>query len=615
MTGAWTEHRLVRRFMRQDKGSIILEGVVSLGIIAVLTLGYTNVSTSATISQRTAVNESIAVQAAQDALEKAKATSWSDVGTDVASTSIVLPSGVEEIIGGVLPANPASVEVRGLPITVRTAVGWQKKPSGPSDFGTKLVMVEVSWQDVQGDSTTAHMKPQQILITPGIGEAVPAGIRGSTEVAPTPSATPTPTSTPTPTPTPTPPPAPAPLPVSPFIDVPVTHAFYDEIVWMYNEGISTGWSEANGTRTYRPAEGTSRDQMAAFIYRQFKSPAFSAPTASPFVDLTPSSPLYKEITYLDSKGVLPWDGSTFGAASKVNREEMAVLMYRMAGRPAYTPPATTPFIDVPVTDDHYKEMAWMKSTGISTGWADGSYRPGIAVSREQMAAFFYRYNARFGNAIPGTYSDIEKKYDVVNGPVLLGAAAGPETTGLVKGGAYRCYANGCISWSPTHGAYVSLSGPIRTAWGSYGFESGWLGYPTNDGTTGLKNGGASQNFEGAKIVWSQASGARTVHGAIGGYWAMANSQDGWLGYPTTDEIAIKNGGAKQNYQGGYIYWNPSIGAAYVMGAIGNTWISQGAENSKFGYPTSSEYAWNGMQRQDFENGYITWTSTGGVVLH
>lgn len=49
------------------------------------------------------------------------------------------------------------------------------------------------------------------------------------------------------------------------------------------------------------------------------------------------------------------------------------------------------FTDVPVDHPYYKEIAWMKSSGISTGWDDGTYRPSEQVDRDAMAAFFYRY--------------------------------------------------------------------------------------------------------------------------------------------------------------------------------------------------------------------------------
>ncbi|WP_187347268.1 S-layer homology domain-containing protein, partial [Kocuria sp. CNJ-770] len=58
---------------------------------------------------------------------------------------------------------------------------------------------------------------------------------------------------------------------------------------------------------------------------------------------------------------------------------------------AYTPPRTSPFVDVSTGQGFYKEMAWLQATGISTGWKDGTYRPGAGTSRDVMAAFLHRY--------------------------------------------------------------------------------------------------------------------------------------------------------------------------------------------------------------------------------
>jgi uncharacterized protein with LGFP repeats len=77
---------------------------------------------------------------------------------------------------------------------------------------------------------------------------------------------------------------------------------------------------------------------------------------------------------------------------------------------------------------------------------------------------------------------------------------------------------------------------------------------------------------------------------------------------------MKNDGARQNYEGGYIYWSPMYGAFNIHGAIGSSWIARGAENSKYGYPTSNEYWWNGIIRQDFQGGYITWTTAGAMYF-
>ena len=49
------------------------------------------------------------------------------------------------------------------------------------------------------------------------------------------------------------------------------------------------------------------------------------------------------------------------------------------------------FSDVPQNHPFYEEITWLEYRNITTGWADGTYRPQDAVTREAMAAFFYRY--------------------------------------------------------------------------------------------------------------------------------------------------------------------------------------------------------------------------------
>lgn len=85
-----------------------------------------------------------------------------------------------------------------------------------------------------------------------------------------------------------------------------------------------------------------------------------------------------------------WADGTFRPGEAVSREAMAAFFYRAAGSPQFEAPAVSPFKDVASTSPFYKEIAWMSSAKLSTGWADGNYRPYDEVSREATAAFFYR---------------------------------------------------------------------------------------------------------------------------------------------------------------------------------------------------------------------------------
>lgn len=183
------------------------------------------------------------------------------------------------------------------------------------------------------------------------------------------------------------------------------HQFGMQIDWMYQQSISTGWPETNGTRTYRGLQPMARDAMAAFLYRLYGSPAFTPPAQPTFRDVSTSNQFYKQIEWLASVGITTgWDVAgtkEFRPLNPVNRDAMAAFLYRFSvleGFPAYTPaPGAETFVDVPVGMTHYAAMMWMKDSGISTGWAaaDGrEYRPLTPVARDALAAFVFRYTDR-----------------------------------------------------------------------------------------------------------------------------------------------------------------------------------------------------------------------------
>ena len=186
-----------------------------------------------------------------------------------------------------------------------------------------------------------------------------------------------------------------------FSDINANSSFSREITWLALERISGGWGEPDGTSTFRSSQPVNRDQMAAFLFRLAGSPAdFVPPAQSPFADIPTNHTFYKEISWLADQGISggwsePNGTKTFRPGATVNRDQMAAFLYRHAGKPEYTPPAVSPFTDIPTNYPFYKEIAWLAEMKISGGWseADGSktFRPGSAVLRDQMAAFMYRY--------------------------------------------------------------------------------------------------------------------------------------------------------------------------------------------------------------------------------
>jgi hypothetical protein len=165
------------------------------------------------------------------------------------------------------------------------------------------------------------------------------------------------------------------------------------IHWAFSAGITTGWPvEGSNYPRYRPSAPVNRDAMAAFLYRLAGSPDYTPPAVSPFRDVPTSTMFYKEIAWLAEQGIARgWTDGTYRPWEPVNRDAMAAFLYRAAGTPHYDPPADSTFRDVTPGQEHYKEIAWLAAKGISTGWADGTYRPVEAVKRDAMAAFLYRY--------------------------------------------------------------------------------------------------------------------------------------------------------------------------------------------------------------------------------
>ena len=179
-----------------------------------------------------------------------------------------------------------------------------------------------------------------------------------------------------------------------FKDVPADYPFVNDINWLAQRRITTGYPDG----TFRPNGSVERGAMAAFFYRMAGSPQFTAPSTPSFKDVPRDHPFYKEIEWMRARGITTgWSDGTFRPNDAVNRDAMAAFFYRFAGSPAYSAPAVSPFSDVSTGSQFYREIAWLADQRITTGWPDGSFRPVQPIERGAMAAFLHRYNVRVLN--------------------------------------------------------------------------------------------------------------------------------------------------------------------------------------------------------------------------
>ncbi|MEC5190896.1 MULTISPECIES: hypothetical protein [unclassified Arthrobacter] len=232
---------------------------------------------------------------------------------------------------------------------------------------------------------------------------------------------------------------------------------------------------------------------------------------------------------------------------------------------------------------------------------------GCAQNFGQLKIMWSAKTGAFGVWAPGAIGGLYKDADAERGK--LGFPTSKETCGLKAKGCYQNYQGGAIVWSPASGAHIS-QGAMRRDWASRGYENGGLGYPTTEEVCGLPGSGCRQEYQGGTIFWSQATGARSVNGAIKGRYQDQGGVTGYLGYPIENEICSQpRGGCYQWFQGGVIFWSPATGAQPVRGGMKTKYESMGWHLSYLGYPAAPEVCTGGECAQAFQGGYITWTPT------
>jgi hypothetical protein len=175
---------------------------------------------------------------------------------------------------------------------------------------------------------------------------------------------------------------------APFTDVGISHPFCREITFMKTSNISTGFDDG----TYRPSAVVTRSAMSAFMAR-LAGATLPACTEAAFSDVGMSHPFCREITFMKTSNISTGFGDgTYRPSAVVTRSAMSAFMARLVG--AVLPACTeAPFSDVGISHPFCREITFMKTSGISTGFGDGTYRPSAVVTRQAMSAFMYRVDA------------------------------------------------------------------------------------------------------------------------------------------------------------------------------------------------------------------------------
>jgi len=177
-------------------------------------------------------------------------------------------------------------------------------------------------------------------------------------------------------------------------------------------------------------------------------------------------------------------------------------------------------------------------------------------------------------------------------------------------GRYARFQRGFIHSSPADGAHET-HGAIADRYGQLGYESGKLGYPQIDTTTRADGIGRYNRFDNGYIFFTPYTGAHEVYGLVLDRWRALSFETGVLGYPTSNLSPTPDTiGRYQHFQRGSVLWSPASGAHEVRGAIRDRFSSMGWEQGTLGYPTANERTVSpGVVQTDFQHGSITWNLT------
>ncbi len=112
---------------------------------------------------------------------------------------------------------------------------------------------------------------------------------------------------------------------------------------------------------------------------------------NPYDDVDSWDWFYACVTWADENGII--DGLSayrFGPNEPCTRWTVVSALYNLSGKP-FVYGSQVEFSDVSASSDYADAITWAVKEGIAYGYGDGTFGPNDTITREQLAAFLYRY--------------------------------------------------------------------------------------------------------------------------------------------------------------------------------------------------------------------------------
>lgn len=134
------------------------------------------------------------------------------------------------------------------------------------------------------------------------------------------------------------------------------------------------------------------------------------------------------VRYVSDNGLMTGvGGDCFDPQGSVTRAMIVTVVYRMEGSPYVA--ASCPFEDVAAGSWYEKAVTWAASAGVVSGYSETVFGPTAPISREQLAAVFYRYADYKGYDVSDTadisaFADADQVHDWAADALSWANAAG-----------------------------------------------------------------------------------------------------------------------------------------------------------------------------------------------
>ena len=173
----------------------------------------------------------------------------------------------------------------------------------------------------------------------------------------------------------------------------------------------------------------TKDMTVYALWRADDNPGTGA---NPFTDVSEKDWFYGDVMFVYENGLMLGTSKTlFSPHGTATRGMMATILWRMEGSPA--PKGKNSFTDVEAGKWYADAITWTAENGIFAGYGKDKFGPDDPITREQLAAIFYRYADYKGYDLtvkgnPDTFKDADKITDYAKTAMQWTVGSG-----LVKG--------------------------------------------------------------------------------------------------------------------------------------------------------------------------------------